>query len=93
MTLLSLPAFVGCSTLQPSQPILTIPDSLKARCERPQAAFETVGDLGAYAIRMKGAADCGEARADSIVALVDSFNAIVHPQKRKWWRFGKPDDG
>jgi len=83
----------ACSTLQPSQPILTIPDGHRAHCERPVAAFETVGDLGAYAIRMKGAADCGEARADSIVALVDSFNAIVHPPKRKWWPFGKPDDG
>ena len=91
MIAISVTALSACSTVLPSSPVLTIPNSLKARCERPVAAFETVGGLGAYAVRMKGAADCGEARADSIAALVDSFNAIVHPPKRKWWPFKLPD--
>ena len=77
----------------PPSPVLSIPASLKAHCARPAADFQTIGDLGSYAVRMKGAADCETARADTFVALVDGFNAIVHPPKRKWWRFGKPDDG
>ena len=86
-------AFGGCSTLNPSSPTLTVPASLKAHCERPAATFLTLGDLGAYTVRLKGAADCETARADAVVSLVEGWNAILHPPKRKWWRFGKPDDG
>jgi hypothetical protein len=79
--------------MAPPSPTLTVPASLRAHCARPAPDFATLGDLGAYTVRLKGSADCEMARADTFAALVDSFNAIVHPPKRKWWRFGKPDDG
>lgn len=86
----SLGALSACSTLQPQAPRLTVPASLKAPCERPVAAFATLGELGAYTVRLKGAADCETARADSLVTLIEAWGQITHP-KRRWWPFKLPD--
>ena len=76
--------------MAPPSPVLSIPASLKAHCARPAADFQTIGDLGSYAVRMKGAADCETARADSLVTLIEAWGQITHP-KRRWWPFKLPD--
>ena len=76
---------MGCAH-QPQPLTITIPDSLRAICERPAyAGVATVGDLAAFSIRQEGALAACDGRRAAVVALVDAHREVVSP--RPWWKW------
>lgn len=70
----------GCQTV-PVRPTLTVPDSLRATCERPNPeGVSTVGDLAAYSLKQDAAIRVCDARRAAVVAIVDS----AQPKKKRW---------
>lgn len=88
LTLLSLAMFLmlgvgGCNATAP-RATLTIPQSLRAPCERPDPqGVATVGELAGYSIKQDAAIAVCDARRAAVVAIVDGAQA--KPKKR--WPF------
>jgi hypothetical protein len=73
-------ALGGCQTVA-VRPTLTVPDSLRATCERPNPeGVATVGDLAAYSLKQDAAIRVCDARRAAVVAIVDS----AQPKKKRW---------
>lgn len=79
----------GCAKPPPPAPIAQVPESLRAKCPRPDpAGVVTVSDVLAFSIHQEAAISICETKKDAAVAIIDAANEAQKP-KREWWRFGR----
>ena len=67
---------------------INVPPILRESCPRADVGpLETVGDLGALALRQEAALSVCNARREAVVAIVDAHRQTVTP--RPWWKLWK----
>ena len=80
----------ACGTVTP-QAQLNIPSLLREHCPLAnKVGVTSIGDLGSFSVRQDEATINCDARRAAVVEMIDKAQ---EKPKRKWWRFGKPDDG
>ncbi len=64
---------------------INVPPILREPCPRADVGpLETVGDLGALALRQEAALSVCDARREAVVAIVDAHRQTVDP--KPWWK-------
>ena len=67
---------------------INVPPILREACPRADVGpLETVGDLGALALRQEAALTVCDGRRAAVVAIVDAHRQTVDP--RPWWKLWK----
>ena len=80
----------ACATVTPESSVI-IPSLLREPCPLAnKVGVTSIGDLAAFSIRQDEATVNCDGRRAAVVELIDKAQ---EKPKRKWWRFGKPDDG
>lgn len=75
----------------PKGPTITVPDSLRAKCQSPDpSGVSTVGDLAAHSVRQEAAIRICDERREALVGIIDGANKAQEPKKKLFgmsWRF------
>ena len=74
-------AMQGCATV-PTSPTIPVPSTFRESCRQPTSKLETLGDLGALAVRLREALQDCDARRKGLVETIDGYQAAVAPKKR-----------
>lgn len=76
-------ALTACAPMTPRLPNITIPESLRSKCEKPTPeSVQTIGDLAAFSLRQNAMIEVCDARREAVVSIVDGYNGAVKTKRK-----------
>lgn len=75
----------ACATT-PTPPLIQIPPSLKAECERPDPSnVATIGDLAVFSLKQDAAIRVCDAKREAVIAIAEASQPKPRKKRFRLW--------